>query len=135
MKHACFFSLFLLLACSLNGAFSFSPRLCALPKIGSRPTTWAAACNNKRSAVRMAVGDIVELGDVQKLEQLPVSNVQEALKRAISDGCKVCDLISMLKSSWNRSYACIICTRSAHMLAVALHSIMLCAVLHGYSLF
>ena len=42
----------------------------------------------------MAVGDTVELGDVQKLEQLPVSNVQEALKRALADGCKVCDLIS-----------------------------------------
>lgn len=40
----------------------------------------------------MAAGDLVELGNVQQLDQLPVSPVQAALKAALDDGHKLIEL-------------------------------------------
>jgi len=40
----------------------------------------------------MAVGDLVELGNVQEIDQLPVGGVQSALKAALADGHKLIEL-------------------------------------------
>ena len=85
------FTLLLCITFFLEVSFCFCPSISS-GSFGAR-YLHSAACRGN-TLPRMAVGDTVELGDVQKLEQLPVSNVQEALKRALADGCKVCDLIS-----------------------------------------
>ena len=40
----------------------------------------------------MAVGDLVELGDVKELNQLPVAPVQQALKAALNDGHRLIEM-------------------------------------------
>lgn len=62
--------------------------------IVSEPARRHAATTAAAAAVgpRMAVGDLVSLGNVQELDQLPVGTVQTALKAALADGHKLIEL-------------------------------------------